>query len=193
MLPSSFQSHIASHVVVLTTIYSAFAELNATEFYFLLHQETIPDPTLKQYPEVLFLSTELPAQFASVHPQSPMSSSRVYFNPYSIMPRMYLIIWLAVDQCTLFGYTKNGLRALPAKQISCLVLTRYMRDPISCLYKVGSTSLSYDASIFFQLEIMGVDMILQSYILNLFKIFVVYLPCPRNIYPSFYHTSNPKR
>ena len=80
----------------------------------------------------------------------------------------------------------HGLtRVLTAKKISGLVLTKYMRDPMSCLYKVGSTSLSSDASIIFQLVIMGVDMGLQSCILNLFRISIAYLPCPRKIPHSF--------
>ena len=46
---------MASHEVVLAAIYSASAELRAMNFYFLLHQQVIPDPMLKQYPIVLFL------------------------------------------------------------------------------------------------------------------------------------------
>jgi hypothetical protein len=66
---------MASHDATLASMYSASAELNATDFFFLLNQETTPDPKLKKHLEVLFLSTVLLAQFASVKPinftQSP--------------------------------------------------------------------------------------------------------------------------
>ena len=144
-LKSSVLSYIASHVAILATIYSASAELIATDFYFSLHQEIILDPTLKQYPEVLFQSTELPAQ--SVF--NLTSSPRVYFNPYPTVQCTYLRMCLVVAQCTFFGSTMNWLRVLTTKQMSRLVLTRYMSDPMSCLSKVASTSLSPDVFIFF--------------------------------------------
>ena len=45
---------MASREAVLATVYYASAELSATDFCFLLHQEVIPNPRLKQYPLVLF-------------------------------------------------------------------------------------------------------------------------------------------
>jgi len=98
---------MASHVVVLVTIYSASAELSAIDFYFMLHQDIIPLPKLKQYPKVLFRSTELPAQSASVNPLKLMSSPMEYFNSYLIVPRTYLRMCLVVAQCTHFGSTMN--------------------------------------------------------------------------------------
>ena len=77
---------MTSHEVVLAAIYLASAELSATDFCFLLHQEVIPDPRLKQYPLVLFRSTGLPVQSASVNPLNLMSLPRVYFSPSSIVP-----------------------------------------------------------------------------------------------------------
>jgi len=94
-------------VDVLAAIYSASPKLNAIEFYFLLHQETIPDPTLKQYPKVLFLSIEMPSQSTSVNPHNLTSSPWVYLNPYSAMPHTYLRMCLVAAQCTLFGFTMN--------------------------------------------------------------------------------------
>ena len=38
---------------MLAAMYSAFAELNATDFCFLLNQETTPDPMLKQQPQLI--------------------------------------------------------------------------------------------------------------------------------------------
>ena len=73
---------MALHVAMLATIYSGSAELSATNFCFLLHQDIIPNPTLNQYPKVLFRSIELPGQSASVNQFKLMSSPWEYFNPY---------------------------------------------------------------------------------------------------------------
>ena len=89
-------SHIASHVAVLVAIYSASTELRATDFCFLLHQDIILDPTLKQYSEVLFRSAELLAQSTSLNPFNLTSSPREYFNPYPTVLRTYLKMCLAV-------------------------------------------------------------------------------------------------
>jgi hypothetical protein len=48
------------------------------------------------------------------------------------------------------------------KQISGLVLARYMSEPIKCLYTVASTKWIYEALSFFQLVVIGVDMVFQS-------------------------------
>jgi hypothetical protein len=63
---SSFLSHTASLLAALEAMYSASAVLWAMEPYFLLDQEIITEPKLKQYPEVLFRSTVLPIQSESV-------------------------------------------------------------------------------------------------------------------------------
>ena len=86
---------MASHVVVLDAIYYDSTELSATDFCFMLHQDTIPDPMLRQYLEVLFLSTELPAQSAFVNPLNLMSSPQVYFNSSLTFPHTYLRMCLA--------------------------------------------------------------------------------------------------
>ena len=41
--------------------------INAKEVHFLLHQETMKDPKVKQHLKVLFLSTALPAQSESIY------------------------------------------------------------------------------------------------------------------------------
>lgn len=46
-------------------MYSVFAELSATEVYFLLNQEITIEPKLKQHPKVFFQSTALPAESES--------------------------------------------------------------------------------------------------------------------------------
>jgi hypothetical protein len=54
-----------SHDSKLAVGYSASAELKEIDFCFLLNQEIAPEPKLKQQPDVLFLSTTLPAQSTS--------------------------------------------------------------------------------------------------------------------------------
>jgi len=49
-------------------MYSASAELSATDLYFLLYQETTIEPRLKIPPEMLFWSDGIPAQSASMKP-----------------------------------------------------------------------------------------------------------------------------
>jgi hypothetical protein len=56
---------MASQLVVLPTIYSAFAKLSATKVCFLLNQAIIVDPKLNQHVEVLFLFVVLLAQSES--------------------------------------------------------------------------------------------------------------------------------
>jgi hypothetical protein len=63
---SNLWSHMASQLAWLASIYSAPAELNATDFCFLLNQDTIVDHKLKQHPKVFFLSIALPSQSKSV-------------------------------------------------------------------------------------------------------------------------------
>ena len=87
----------------------------------------------------------------------------------------------------------NWLKELTAKLMSGRVLTRYMSDLISWRYNVGSNPSEPDASIFLQLETRGMDLGLQSTILNLFKISTAYFPCPMKKHPSLYQTSKPKK
>jgi hypothetical protein len=61
---SIFLSQIASHDAKLVAIYSAYAELNATGFFFLLNQEITPKPKMKTQLDVLFLFRVFPAQCA---------------------------------------------------------------------------------------------------------------------------------
>jgi hypothetical protein len=60
------------------------------EVCFLLIQDIIVDPKLKQHPKVLFLSTSLHAQSESVYPYNPTSPPETYLRPYPIIPRKYL-------------------------------------------------------------------------------------------------------
>jgi hypothetical protein len=62
-------------------MYSASVVLKAIEPCFLLHQETMADPKVKKKPKVLFLSTALPAQFASAYPYNLKSTLVAYLRP----------------------------------------------------------------------------------------------------------------
>jgi hypothetical protein len=56
-----------------------------------------------------------------------------------------------------------------------------------------SIVFEYDASIFLHFVTRGVDMGLQSIILNLRKISTAYFPCIRKKHPSICYTSNPRK
>jgi hypothetical protein len=66
----------------------------------------------------------------------------------------------------------NWLKVLTTKKISDLVLTRYIKDPINCMYIVGSTKSESEVESlnFFRFVIIGVVMDLQSIISNLISI-----------------------
>lgn len=115
-------------MVVLIAMYSTSTELSATYFYFLLHQETTPNPILKQHLEVLFRFTELSTQSTVVYPIKSTTSPQVYLKSHSIVPCRYLNRCLTIVQCTLFGSNMNRLRVLTMKQMFSLVLTRYIRE-----------------------------------------------------------------
>jgi hypothetical protein len=65
---SIFMSHTDSLLAALVEMYYAFAVLWAMEPCFLLDQEIIVEPKLKQYLEVLFWSNVLPIQYEFVYP-----------------------------------------------------------------------------------------------------------------------------
>ena len=79
--PSSFLNHIASLQAVLAAMYSASVVLWETEPCFLLYQEIIAEPKLKQYPEVLFRSTMLQPQSESVYPSNKTPPLEAYLSP----------------------------------------------------------------------------------------------------------------
>jgi hypothetical protein len=56
-----------------------------------------------------------------------------------------------------------------------------MREPIDNLYNMGSTAYDIEASIFFWLVTMGIDIALQFSIPNSFIISIAYFPCPRKV------------
>ena len=67
---------MASHEIWLAAIYSALAELKATDFCFQLSHDTIAEPNPKQQPDVLFLSKTEPAQSDTMNSASLTPSLR---------------------------------------------------------------------------------------------------------------------
>ena len=61
---------MALQLARVVAMYSASAELNATDYYFRLNHDTTAEPNPKQHPEVLFLSEAQPAQSESMYPAS---------------------------------------------------------------------------------------------------------------------------
>src|ERR1044072_7446261 len=73
--------HRSSVQLLPAAIYSASAVERETQFCFLLNQEIRLFPKKKHPPEVLFLSSELPAQSASQYPTREDVVSCVYNIP----------------------------------------------------------------------------------------------------------------
>ena len=64
----NFLNHISSVHASHAAIFYASIVMSETDFYFLLPQDIIAEPKLKHMPEVLFLSSALPAQSECVNP-----------------------------------------------------------------------------------------------------------------------------
>lgn len=90
------------------------------------------------------------------------------------------------------GSRMNWLIVLTTKHISSQVLTKYIKQPISCLCRVWSINSESEAWRFFQLVIICVDMGLQASMWNLLRISTMYFPCLGKKCLSSCHTSNPK-
>ena len=144
----------------------------------LLHKETMEDPKAKQHPKVLFLSTALPAQSESIYSCHIISILEVYLRPCRTVSRKYLNTCFTTIQCVYLSWLINWLSALTAQQIFGLVLTKYINDPISYLYRVGSISSESeeDTNSFFIFITIGVAMGLQFSIPNFFNISTMYFP-----------------
>ena len=127
-----FLIQIASHAAWLAVMYSASAELSATDLCFLMYQETVVDPILKTPPDVLFLSVGLSAQYASVKPCNFTSSTHLYHRSYSDVPLGYLKTCLLTFQNSLVGLTIACESRFTAYHMSSLVLTKYMSEPTNC-------------------------------------------------------------
>lgn len=153
------------------------------------------EPMLKQYMDILFLSTTLPSQSESMYPSNTTPPSEEYLIPYPTMPWRYLSTCFAAIQCMCLGLDINLLKEFIAKHISSLVCTKYINDPLSCRYIVGSIGfyLGFVSCIFSRFDTFGVAMELQSIIPNLCSTSTIYFPCERNISSDHCHTSRLKK
>jgi hypothetical protein len=88
----------------------------------------------------------------------------------------------------------NRLRLFTAYCMSCQARVKYIKDPISCLYKVGSTKSDPESEScsFFRLATIGVYILLQFIIPNLFNMSIACFPCDRKILFGFCQTSKPR-
>jgi hypothetical protein len=86
-----------------TTIYSTFVVDSDMEGCFLLSHDTRHSPRNNAPPLVLFLSSTLPAQFASVYAVNMKSYVFGYHNPKSKVPLRYLKIILTAFICVSLG------------------------------------------------------------------------------------------
>jgi hypothetical protein len=77
----SFLNHNASVHASHVAIYFSYVVLSATDLCFLLAHDIIAEPKLKHIPEVLFLSSTLPAQSEWVNPCSCTSLFEAYLKP----------------------------------------------------------------------------------------------------------------
>jgi len=88
---------------------------------------------------------------------------------------MYLITLLAASKCFFYGFCMNLLNTPTAKQISGLLLHKYLSDPITYLYKVPSTLSSLSPSaMFVNFPSTDVTTMLHSFMSNLAKISEAY-------------------
>ena len=102
------------------------------------------DPKLKQHPLVLFLSTALPDQSESVYPCSLSPFSEVYLRSYPTVPFKYLRMCFAAIQSFMSKFDHELVQHAYCK--TSVGFTRYIKDPISYLYIVGSTNSESEAA-----------------------------------------------
>jgi hypothetical protein len=123
----------------------------------------------------------LPPQSLSVYPIRLQSFEVEYIMQKSFVPFTYLKILLHAFQCDSFEFSMNLEIKLTPYIISSLVVVRYMRLPISILYRVGSTLDPLYFLLNFNHVMKGVGAPLEFIMLNLFKISCAYLHCEINI------------
>jgi len=141
---------MASQPTILIIIYFATVELSATKFFFV-------DPNMKQRHEVLFRSVVLPTQFESIYPYNLTPSPPRHLRPYSMIHLKYLSTCFTATQCTCLGSTMNWLKVFTSKHIFDMFFVKYIKEPISCLYKLWSTKSQFELKTFFKLVTIGVD------------------------------------
>ena len=80
-LDNIFRSHTTSLQAEHAAMYSASVVLSEIMVYFILNQEIMHDPKLKQHPEVFFLSLALPPQYEYAYPCNLISPLDGYLSP----------------------------------------------------------------------------------------------------------------
>ena len=79
-LANIFRSHTTSLHVEYSTMYSAYAVLSKRLVCFVLNQEIMHDPILKQHRDVIFLSLAILPQSESVYPFNLISPLDSYMG-----------------------------------------------------------------------------------------------------------------
>jgi hypothetical protein len=165
----TFLIHTASHEATTVATYSASVEDRVTMGCFFDAHATASDPRLKIYPDVLFLSLMEPGKSLLVYPISSKFKLYVYEIPKLVVPATYIRILFHACQRLLFEVSMNLEIKLTANITLGMVVVKYIRLPMSLLYRVGST---YDPSSYSLSLIpvaIGVAVGLQFNILNLFN------------------------
>ena len=121
---------------------------------FLVNQ----DKSQTEVHDVLFLSIAPPTQSESAYPCNFTSLSETYLSLYPIVPFKYLNTCFVAIKCTCLGSTMYWLKVFTTKHISNLLLTRYIKDPIICLYIVGSARSEEESLNSFTVVTIGVAM-----------------------------------
>ena len=104
----------------------------------------------------------------------------------------YLRMCLTARKSALVGAWKCWQTLFTACAISGLVKVKYWRDPISCLYRVGSISCSSEG-VMMDLRAMGVLIWVHSIIFVCSRRYLVYFVWEKNNLLGRYLTSNPKK
>jgi len=126
-------NHKTWFAAAVAAMNSASAVDYATISCFFVHHENILEPMLKQYLEVLFMSSTDPAQSLSENPYNLNSWHFSNLTPKSIVPLIYLSILFAAIKCISLAQCINRERRLTTNSISGLVAMRYIKHPIKLL------------------------------------------------------------
>ena len=116
-----------------------------------------------------------------------------YHNPYSFVPFRYQRILLTTIICDSFGAAWNLATCPTACITSGREAVTYRRLPIIDLYNLWSISLDESSMLNLQPVTIGVRMGLQSSIINLLRISLMYLAWHINIPFSCWDIWSPKK
>ena len=120
---------------VATTNSASAVDCATISCSFELHEKT-PDPKLKQYPEVLFISSIEPPQSQSDKPVSLNSSVHLHLMPKFQVLLTYLITLFAALRCISLGQCINRDKILTAFKMSGWVAVRYILNTQLCFWNM---------------------------------------------------------